>query len=244
MRVLIVDDEPIARRVLGELLEEIPGVQLAGEARDGNEAIAQIAKLEPEVALVDLQMPGMDGFGVARALRGGSLPVIVYVTAFDSHALEAFDAGAVDYLLKPVRKERLEAALAKARARVAGLLPKPAPQAQGPVAPAPRRIAGRSGEEIHLLDPADIIAFRAEGDLVYIITGAGRFLAEQNLRTLEARLPSPPFKRIHRSTIINTDHIRRISPLSSKRWLLKLSNGSEAVVSKRMAGQVRTSAGW
>jgi DNA-binding LytR/AlgR family response regulator len=245
MRVLIVDDEPIARQVLGELLEEMPGVQVMGEARDGQEAVNQIAKLQPEVAFLDLQMPGMDGFGVARALRGNPLPLLIYVTAFENHALQAFDAGAVDYLLKPVRRERLTAALEKARAQLKGIARLPAaPAVSVAAAPTPRRIIGRSGEEMVLLDPADIVAFRAEGECVYIVTGQHRYEADQTLRALEERLPSPPFKRIHRSTIINTDHIRKISPLSSKRWLLKLSNGAEAIVSKRMAGLVRETTGW
>lgn len=247
MRVLIVDDEPIARQVLGELLEEMPGVHVAGEAGNGQEAVGQIARLQPDVAFLDLQMPGMDGFGVARALRGNRLPLLIYVTAFESHALEAFDAGAVDYLLKPVRKERLAAALDKARAQLKGLAPAaPQPAAPQPAAAGapPRRIVGRLGEEMVLLDPADILAFRAEGEKVHVLTAGHKYEAEQTLRALEERLPSPPFKRIHRSTIINTDHIRKISPLSSKRWLLKLSNGMEAIVSKRMATQVREATGW
>lgn len=240
MRVLIVDDEPIARQVLGELLEELPGVQVAGEAGNGQEAIEQIARLQPDVAFLDLQMPGVDGFGVARALRGNRLPLLIYVTAFESHALEAFDAGAVDYLLKPVRKERMAAALEKARAQLKGLAAAPAPATVA----APRRIVGRAGEEMVLLDPGDVLAFRAEGDKVNILTASHKYEADQTLRALEEKLPSPPFKRIHRSTIINTDHIRKISPLSSKRWLLKLSNGAEAIVSKRMATLVREAAGW
>jgi DNA-binding LytR/AlgR family response regulator len=252
MKVLIVDDEPIARQVLGELLEEMSGVQVVGVACDGQEAVEQIAKLQPEVACLDLQMPGMDGFSVARALRGHRLPLLIYVTAFDNHALEAFDTGAVDYLLKPVRKERLAAALQKARAQLKGLA-QPAALAQAvgaahagaaPASAGPRRIVGRSGEEMVLVDPAEIIAFRAEGERVQIVTAHQKYEAEQTLRVLEGRLPSPPFKRIHRSTIINTDHIRKISPLSSKRWLLKLSNGTEAIVSKRMAGLVREATGW
>lgn len=241
MRVLIVDDEPIARLVLGELLEGVPGVQVVGEASDGREAVEQVARLQPDVAFLDLHMPGLDGFGVARALSGSRLPILIYVTAFDEHALQAFDAGAVDYLLKPVRKERLLAALEKARTQLRGATGAGTPQ------PSPamlRKVVGRSGAELHLLDPHDIIVFRAEGDAVVIVTAKGRFLAGSTLKELEARLPSPPFKRIHRNTILNTDHIRRVAPLSSKRWLLKLSNGAEAIVSKRMASLVRAATGW
>jgi CheY-like chemotaxis protein len=107
MRILIVDDEPIARQVLRELLEDIPGVTLAGEAASGPEAVDLVFRLRPDLLLLDLQMPGLDGIGVARALSAqdaSRLPLIVYVTAYEQHALQAFDLGAVDYLLKPVRR--------------------------------------------------------------------------------------------------------------------------------------------
>lgn len=242
MNVLIVDDEPIARQILRELLEEHPGITLAGEASTGLEAVEQIARLHPDVVLLDLQMPGLDGFSVARTLRGDSLPIVIFVTAFETHALQAFDTGAVDYLLKPVRKERLTAALEKARTQIAGLKSEPPPPP--PIAEPLRRILGRLGSDLHMLNPDDVIAFQAEGDTVQIITAQGRYYADHSLRTLEAKLPPPQFRRIHRGTIINTDHIRKISPLTSKRWLLKMSNGLEAIVSKRMAGVIRDATRW
>lgn len=233
MKVLIVDDEAIARQVLREHLEEIPGIEIAGEAATGLEAVERVARTKPDVLLLDLQMPEMDGFAVARNLSGHSVPVIIYVTAFQQHALRAFDAGAVDYLLKPVRRDRLEKALEKARTRLAGLQRAPEPA---------RKIAGRAGEQVHLLDPADIVAFQADGEVVYILTAVGRYYANSSLRALEERLDPRQFRRVHRKTLINTAHIRTISPLSSKRWLLKMSNGTEVVVSKRLAGQIREQA--
>lgn len=238
MRVLIVDDEPLARQVLRELLEECPGVTVAGEAAAGAEALAQMAALRPDVALLDLQMPGMDGFAVARSLSGARLPLIIFVTAFEKHALQAFEAGAVDYLLKPVRRERLLAALERARKQLAGLRGAAAPAAEL------KRIVGRLGADLHLLAPDEVIAFQAEGDAVRIVAASGRYYAEHSLKALEGMLPAGLFRRIHRGTIINTAHIRRISPLSSKRWLLVMSNGFEAVVSKRMAGAIRDGALW
>lgn len=243
MRVLIVDDEPIARQILRELLEDCPGVTLTGEAATGLEAVEQIARLHPDVVLLDLQMPGLDGFSVARTLRGETRPIIIFVTAFETHALQAFDTGAVDYLLKPVRRERLTAALDKARTQLAGL--RSSEQAAPSAAPEPlRRILGRLGSDLHMLNPEDVIAFQAEGDTVQIITAQGRYYADHSLRILESKLPPPQFRRIHRGTIINTDHIRKISPLTSKRWLLKMSNGLEAIVSKRMAGVIRDATRW
>jgi len=253
MRILIADDEPVARQILRELLEECAGVEVAGEAADGPATVAQVAALDPHVVLLDLQMPGLDGFAVARRLRGRPLPLVIYVTAFETHALEAFETGALDYLLKPVRKERLEAALAKARVQLAGLHPAAAPvTAEEASRPEPaRRIVGRTspvggvaGGELHLVDPADVVACQARDESTLLHTARGRYYSDLSLKELAGRLPAPPFRRIHRSTIINTDHIRTIVPLSSRRWMLRMSNGLEVVVSKRMAAQVREAAGW
>ncbi|HUQ94872.1 MAG TPA: LytTR family DNA-binding domain-containing protein [Bryobacteraceae bacterium] len=235
MRVMIADDEPVARQVLREMLEEIPGVIVAGEACNGAEALEQARRLDPDILLLDLQMPGMDGFQVAQMLPGKRRPSVIFVTAYHKHALEAFDAGALDYLLKPVRKERLEAALEKAKAHAPS---KPA------AAQDLRKIVGKRGSDLHLLDPAEVIAFQAEGDLVHIITAAGRYYASHSLKALEEKLPPHRFRRVHRSTIINTDQIRKISPLSSKRWMLRMSNGMEVVVSKRLAGVIRAETQW
>lgn len=239
LRVLVADDEPVARQVLRELLEDCPGTALAGEAASGTEAAAAIARLRPDIVLLDLQMPGLDGFAVARGLRGALLPLVIFVTAFEKHALQAFETGAVDYLLKPVRRERLLAALDKARHQINGL------RQAAPAAPAaPRRITGRIGSDLHVLDLDEVIAFRAEGAAVHIITAAGRYFSDHSLKVLEQRLAGSGFRRIHRGTIINTSHIRKISPLSSKRWLLLLSNGLEAIVSKRLAGSLREATDW
>ena len=158
--------------------------------------------------------------------------MIIFVTAYEQHALRAFGVGAVDYLLKPVRLERLVQAVEKARRQ--------APRHKE----VSRKIVGHRGSDMYLLDPDQVIAFRAEGELVRIITAGDVYLAEHPLKEIEQRLDPKRFRRIHRSTIINTDHIRRISPLSSQRWMLKLSNGMEAVVSKRMASAIREPAEW
>lgn len=240
MRVLIADDEPIARQVLREHVEAIPGLEVAGEAATGVEALQRILDLKPDLVLLDLQMPELDGLATVRSLRGDRAPLIIFVTAHEQHALDAFEVGAVDYLLKPVRRERLEKAVEKAR-RQASAPAVPAPPAAGF---APRKIVGRKGTDLYLLDPNDIVAFEAEGELVHIILAGQRYLSEYSLKALEEKLDNPRFRRIHRRTIINTDHIRKISPLSSKRWLLKMSNGFEAVVSKRLASSIREQGPW
>lgn len=227
MRVLIADDEPLARQVLRDHLEGMRAVEIAGEASTGAQAVQQILELEPDVVLLDQQMPEMDGLSVARNLRGRA-PLVIFVTAFQQHALDAFDVGAVDYLLKPVRRERLEQALEKARKLV-----KPAAKA------ALKKISGRRGSDIYLLDPLEIVAFQAEGEIVHILTAGQKYLAEATLKDLEKEPALTSFRRIHRGTLINADHIRKISPLSSRRWLLTMSNGFEAIVSKRLAASIR-----
>jgi DNA-binding LytR/AlgR family response regulator len=236
LRVLIADDEPIARQILREHVESIPALELAGEASTGAEALARILDLKPDVVLLDQQMPELDGLGVVRSLRGERTPLIIFVTAHERHAVEAFDVGAVDYLLKPVRRERLEKAIEKARRQLKAAAPAESAS--------PRKIVGRRGSDLYLLDPSEIVAFHAEGELVHVVTATQRYLSDHSLKALEEKLDRPRFRRIHRATIINTDHIRRISPLSSKRWLLKMSNGFEAVVSKRLAGSIREQARW
>lgn len=234
MKVLIADDEPVARQVLREYVESMPSLEIAGEASTGSETLQRILDLEPDLVLLDQQMPELDGLAVVRSLRGVRTPLIIFVTAYQQHALDAFDVGAVDYLLKPVRRERLEKAIEKARR-----------QWKGPMeTAAPRKIVGRRGSDLYLLDSAEIVAFQAEGELVHIITTSQRYLSDHSLKALEPKLRGAQFRRVHRGTLINTDHIRKISPLSSKRWLLKMSNGFEAVVSKRSASSIREQARW
>jgi two-component system response regulator AlgR len=232
LKVLIADDEAVARQVLREMLAAVPGVEIVGEAENGAQALELADRLKPDVALLDIHMPEVDGFAVAQRLRGGR-PAIIFVTAYADRAVDAFEVNAAGYLMKPVRQERLAAALAKVR-----------PAADAGRKETLRRIVGKLGQDFHMLDIGDVIAFVADSEDVFILTAGGRYYANQTLKTLEEKLPAPPFRRIHRKTIINTDHIRRISPLSSKRWLLKLSNGMEAIVSKRMAGAIREQTQW
>jgi two-component system, LytTR family, response regulator len=249
MRTLIVDDEPIARSVLREELEALPGVTVVGEAENGKQALEQIAALRPDLVFLDLQMPVMGGFEVVRQLGGGRLPVIVIVTAFDEHAIQAFEEGAIDYLLKPVSEARLRKAVERARNHssplenanaVAAIAAAAAPAGPG----ANRKIVGRSGPEYFLLDADEILCFQAEGELVWIITAKQRLLATQTLRGLEERLQRQQFQRVHRNAIVNLNHIRKMSAMSSQRWLITLSNSLQIVVSKRQAHSIRAILHW
>ena len=239
MKVLIADDEPIARQVLREHVESIPGLKLVGEASTGSEAVERILALVPDLVLLDLHMPELDGLSAIRSLKRERTPLVIFVTAYQQYAVDAFELEAVDYLLKPVRRERLEKAVEKARRKAALSAP--------PVGEIPllnKKVVGRRGSDLYLLDPSEIIAFQAEGELVYIVTSSDRYFSDDSLKSLEQKLEQPRFRRVHRSTIVNTDQIRKISRLSSKRWLLRMSNGFEAIVSKRLASEVRSQGHW
>jgi len=251
IRALIVDDEPIARQILREELRAYADIEIAGEAENGTQALERIARLKPDLVLLDLQMPGLGGFEVIRRLPEDATPFIIIVTAYDQHAVRAFEAGALDYLLKPVRQERLEKAIERARAMrghpgaVAESLARlgDIPDAGG-TAGRPRRIAGKLGEEYYLLPLDDVLAFQAERETVWIVTLKGRYTATQTLRAIDQRLRGSTFQRVHRNALVNVNHVRKMTPLSSQRWMLTLGNRQELIVSKRQAHQVRQMLQW
>jgi two-component system LytT family response regulator len=250
MTTLIVDDEPIARRVLREGLELFPDVEVVGEADNGRIALAEIEKLRPELVFLDLQMPVMSGFEVVRNLTAKAPPIVIIVTAFDQHAVQAFEAGAIDYLLKPVQDARLQKAVERARSlrhqplEIANLAAKIAAAAEPSSAHTGRKIVARNGADYLLLDTEEVLAFQAERELVWIITPKQRLLATQPLCSIEQRLPASQFQRVHRNALVNMNHIRKMSALSSQRWLITLSNALQIVVSKRQAHNIRQMLHW
>lgn len=244
LRTLIVDDEPIARKVLREELDSFHDVEIIGEADNGAVALERISAEHPDLVLLDLQMPGMSGLEVVRNLKSGRhMPVIVIVTAYDKYAIQAFEAGAIDYLLKPVGGERLAEAVQRAK-RLTGRdaaerLAQLQQLADQPAIPQSRRIVGKIGEEYFLLNTNEIYAFQADGNIVWIITAKKKYLATQTLKVLDERLKNTSFQRIHRNALVNVDHVRRMSMLSSQRWLITLANDQEFIASKRQAGGIR-----
>ena len=254
MRIVIADDEPIARSILREEIAGIAGLELVGEAEDGLRALALINSLHPDLVILDLEMPVMGGFetiaNLAAAAAGQLPPSVIIATAYNEHAIRAFEAGAIDYLLKPVSRERL----LKSVERVARLRGHPleaaeqatrlAAVAQSSSGAAPDKIIGRSGEEYFLLDAAEVLAFLAEEESVWVVTAKRRYEATHSLRGVEERVRHLPFQRVHRNALVNVNHVRKMSALSSQRWLLTLSNGFEITVSKRQAQSVRTVLHW
>ncbi len=251
MTALIVDDEPIARKVLREELEAAGGVTVLDEADNGSSALAKILNLKPDVVFLDLQMPEYSGIEVARRIRQGThLPIVIFVTAYDQYAIQALDAGALDYLLKPISPDRLREAVGRARrflgdpGKVAEQLVQVQEAHVEPAAARMRKIVGRDGEEYVLLNADEILAFQSEGELVWIVTAKRKYLATQTLRAIEERLAASNFRRIHRSALVNMDHVRKMSAITSQRWMLTMSNGLEIVVSKRLASSVRDLLSW
>jgi two-component system, LytTR family, response regulator len=250
LRTIVVDDERIARQVLREELAEMDGVDVIAEAENGIDALRVIESLKPDVVLLDLQMPGKGGFEVIRELVAEPLPTIVIVTAFDQYAIEAFDAGAVDYLLKPVSAERLSKCMERIRlarrnaAGVAAQMSRLQTIAHQVNPGHPRKVVAKSGEEFHLLDTSQVMAFQAERELVWIVTSKQRYLATQPLKQIQEKLAGLNFARIHRNALVNLDHVAKMAPLSSQRWLLTLSNAQEFIVSKRQARGVQKLLSW
>ncbi|SPE41013.1 Response regulator receiver protein [Candidatus Sulfopaludibacter sp. SbA3] len=250
LKTLIVDDEPIPRRVLREDLELLPDVEVVGEAENGKDALLRIEKLKPDLVFLDLQMPVMSGFEVVRNLTGKHAPVVVIVTAFDQHAIQAFEAGAVDYLLKPVNEARLRTAVERAKTmqgrplEIANDVARIAAATGTAHVGQRRKVVGRNGPDYLLLDADEILAFQAERELVWIITAKQRLLATQPLRAIQDRLGETQFQRVHRNAIVNVNHVRKMSALSSQRWLITLSNSLQLIVSKRQAHNIRQILQW
>jgi DNA-binding LytR/AlgR family response regulator len=250
LRAIIVDDEPVARKVLREEIGLLDKVEVVGEADNGQTALAEIAALEPDVVFLDIQMPVMGGFELLHHLQGGRMPVIVMVTAYDEHAIQAFEAGAIDYLLKPVSQQRLAQAVERASLiagnplRIAENVAQLQEAATAPGLPKVRKIIGKLGEEYFLLNPTEVLAFQADGDITWIVTAKQRYISAQNLRELEERLRNGPFRRIHRNALVNIHQIRKMSVMTSQRWLITLNNGHEFIVSKRLAKNVRDVLSW
>jgi DNA-binding LytR/AlgR family response regulator len=252
MRALIVDDEPVARKVLREELELLDSIEVVGEAESGETALRKIAATAPDIVFLDIQLPGMSGFEVLDRLNRGHLPAVIMVTAYDEHAIRAFDAGAVDYLLKPISPQRLTQAVERARrvasnplqaAETLARLQQLAPAANAGLHKV-RKIVGRLDEEFFLLGLNEVVAFQAEGDVTWIITSGQRYLATENLKAIENRLQNSAFRRIHRNALVNVEQIRKMSMITSRRWLVTLNDGQEFFVSKRQAKNVRDVLAW
>lgn len=239
IRVLIVDDEPPARAKVRRFLADDPEVEIAGEAGSGAEAVEAVARLAPDVVFLDVQMPGLDGFGVVDALAGGQMPHVVFVTAYDAYAVRAFEVHAVDYLLKPFSEERFARALERIKERIRGQgddVDRRLRELLAGIAPRPgylERILVPDGERSVLLDVMRIDWIEAERNHVRLHVGEASFLVRGTIKALEAWLDPAHFLRIHRSRIVNAARIREIHPWSHGDQLIVLRDGTELIMSRR-----------
>lgn len=237
LRVLIVDDEPPARERLGQLFAELDGVQIAGEAATGLEALEQTVRLAPDVVLLDVRMPGLDGIETARHLSVlPEPPAVIFTTAYDQYAVHAFETHAAGYLLKPIRKDKLAAALAQA-----GRLTRPQLRQLAAATGARGRthIAVRRRAQISLIAVEEILYFQADQKYTTVRHTQGEDLIEESLRTLEEDLGAH-FVRIHRNTLVNTRYLQRIVRDADGRYCVLLRECSTPLpVSRRLAGELR-----
>ena len=233
LRTITVDDEPVALRRLSRLLARADDVQIVAECQDGATAVAAVRRHEPDVLFLDVQMPGMDGFEVLQALRGGRMPVVIFVTAFDEFALRAFDAQALDYVLKPFGEARVEQALERARLCIRGdaarheHLARLAELLGG--APRPADVGClfvRRDDRVLVLQPADIEWVEADGDYVRIHTANESHFTRMKLTEIERRLASAGFARIHRSRLVNLARVKEFRPLSRGTSVVVMRNGT------------------
>lgn len=236
MKILLVDDEALARDRLRRLLSELPDCEVCGEAADGRAALEQYDRLQPDVVLMDIRMPGMDGLETARHLAGmPAPPAVIFTTAFGDHALEAFEACAVDYLLKPIRSERLAAALGNARR----LTRAQAAQIDSAAGGARSHICVRVRGNLHLVPVNDIRFFRADNKYVTLRTGDAEYLIEESLKTLEDEFGTR-FLRIHRNALIAADFVVGLEKDAQGQCVVVLGGVTERLeVSRRHLAELR-----
>jgi two-component system LytT family response regulator len=247
MRILIVDDEAPARERLKRLLDGIKDVELIGEAADGPQAVEMIEREQPDLVLLDIQIPGLDGFGVIEALE--EPPPIVFVTAYDEYAVHAFEVNALDYLLKPFSKERLEQAIRRAQeelaeeqdfaSRLAPLLESLASQGHYLT-----RLAVRDRDHIRVLNAEEVDWIGVENEQTIVYLESKAYLLRRTLADLEARLDPTRFFRAHRSAIVNLDRVKEIVPWFKGSHKLRLTTGVEVDLSRARARVLREILGW
>jgi len=224
LRTILVDDEPLARDELAFLLSELGGIEVVGQAGDAPEALKLAEREDPQLAFVDLRMPGPDGIALAQALkrRHPQLQIIV-VSAHDDAALRAFEAQVLDYVLKPVRLERLKAALERAQAALGSPRNSQPPTAQARDAPL-ERLAVRRGGVYVVLELSDVIYFEMKDELVWAVTASDRVALDLTMTTLEQRLPEGAFFRSHRGALVRIDKIRAMEPAGAGTYELVMDH--------------------
>jgi len=256
IRVILVDDEPLALRGLKLRLTEFPEVEVVGECANGREAVKEIRANNPDLVFLDIQMPGLDGFGVVRALIGTPAPLFVFVTAYDKYAIDAFEANALDYIVKPVEAERLKDVIHRTRealkskaavdreSRLVELLASLSGDESDKIkelisAPAwseearySDRLSFKDGSKVVILSADEIDWIDAAGDYMCIHAAGKTHIIRETMKALEQRLDPQRFQRIHRSAIVNAGKVKELHPHSNGEYFLTLEGGQELKLSR------------
>lgn len=239
IRAVIVDDEDLARQVVRELLAEHSEIEIIAECANGFEAVKAVTDLKPDMLFLDIQMPKLDGFEVLELI--GTDMAIIFATAYDQHALRAFEVHAVDYLLKPFGTERFEQALTRAKQRVGGKLPpiselKAATRAPGEYA---ERVVVRDGTRVHIIPIAKLDYIEAQDDYIALASEGKKHLKQQTITSIESTLDPKHFLRIHRSYIVSLERVTKIEPFGKDTHVAILRDGIRLPVSRSGYGRLR-----
>ena len=226
IRTLVVDCDRLAAVRLQDILRQDPEIDILGSCENGHEALAIIQASHPDLMFLDVSIPGIDGFSLLEQLRGGPIPIVVFVTADDGYALRAFEVSALDYLLKPLGPDRVRQAVQKAKAL---MQPEEKPVNGAPL----QRLAIRSGKKVFFLRPDEIDWIEAEGNSVRIRSGPESHMLKLSISSLESQLDASQFVRIHRSTIVNLERVRWIEPSAHGNYRVILHNGTNLVMSRK-----------
>jgi two-component system LytT family response regulator len=244
LRAVLVDDEVLARLALRQALASHAEVEIVGECGNADEAMQAVRALRPDLLFLDIQMPGMDGFELLHELAPDCLPLVVFATAFAEHALRAFDARAVDYVLKPIEQARFDQAMARVNQHWQGLhTPHTEPAIATGADDYAQRISVRHGEHIRVISTTDIDWIRADGNYVHLHVGSARFLHRDTLRHLLATLDPTRFLRIHRGIMVNLDRVAEVHPLFQGNAEVVLRDGTRLHLSRRFRAHARRALG-
>jgi two-component system LytT family response regulator len=260
IRTLVVDDEPLARDGVLALLQDDPEVEVVGTCTDGQSALNTIRAQRPDLVFLDVQMPRRDGFAVLAELRPEERPAVIFVTAYDQYAIHAFEICAVDYLLKPFRDVRFAAALARAKAgirqaresdmgrkmeqlldymrEVTGKAPAGV-SSPAPTAESSDRVVLKTGNDLHFIRTADIIWVESQADFVKVHTTGTSQLVRETLQNLEQRVPAAKFLRIHRSSLVNLEHVKKVTPALYGDYTVLMSDNTILRLSRKNRGKLK-----
>jgi two-component system, LytTR family, response regulator len=250
IRAAIVDDEDLGRRKISRMLKEDSEISIVGEFAGGEEAVRALREIKPELLFLDIKMPEMDGFAFLRELSGSFTPIIIFVTAFDQHAVQAFRVHALDYLLKPFDRGRFQEALRRAKEQVRQqrngsinlklmeLLSESSHAAPGSSPPQRERIMVKSAGRISFLKTDEIDWIEAQGDYVRLYAQGRKFLIREKIGEMEHQFSNDQFIRIHRSTIVNVERIKEMQPLFYGEYAVILSDGTRLTLSRSFREKV------